>query len=436
MLRIMFAAALAVTPALPAAAQTVRSQNSTEPSFGRQMDTSTPAAQGQTAARATPDGLAWRNDRLTLSLAGGAFTISPLLRLDLDGVSFFDQHAPNGFDSGTQVRRGRLGARGTFLQDFEYNVTWEFGSYPSRANTLFEAQVAWNGLGWATVRAGTFTLQHLPEYASSSYDLLFLERASITNIVASLASGDTREALGFEARGSRWNASLYGTAGVTSALHDSKQRGVVGRGVALLVDEPSLQFQLGFDATAQFSPGTSPGPDSIRLRDYPELRGDNANRFLDTSGIRTDTAYAFGPEAAGRVGPVYLEALYQHVVVDVTNGGSRNFDGWYIQAAVPLLGPSRQRVRNTGTWARPRTQGMVDPLNGHWGAVEAVARYSTVDLRDGPTRGGAQSIWTGGLSWYLSPNLKVQAEYENGQIKLDTRNRDFQAFGVRLAISL
>ncbi|MFC0406704.1 OprO/OprP family phosphate-selective porin [Roseomonas elaeocarpi] len=444
MFRYHLTAILALSLASPAMAQTLRDQNSTEPSFGQPTDGGATPSQGQssgqaqssTQAQKPANGLAWRNDRLTLTLADGDFTISPLLRFDLDGVSFFDQHSPNGFDSGTQVRRGRVGVRGTFLRDFEYNVTWEFGSYPSRTNTLFEAQVAWNGLGWGTVRAGTFTIQHLPEYAASSYDLLFLERASITNIVASLASGDTREAVGLEARGDRWNTSVYGTAGVTSTLHDNKQRGLVGRAVALLVDNPVAQFQLGFDGAAQFDPGTSPGADSIRLRDYPELRGDNANRFLDTGGIRAKDAYAYGPEAAGKIGPVYLEALYQHVVVDVPGAGSRDFDGWYVQTAVPLVGPPRQRVRNTGTWSRPRTQGLIDPLNGNWGALEAVGRYSTVSLRDGVVRGGEQSIWTGGLNWYLSPNLKVQAEYENGKINLDTRNRDFQAFGIRLAFSM
>ncbi len=410
----------------PAAAQTPSGQNSTEPSQGAPVPSPAP----------TPNGLAWKNDRLTLSLADGDFTLSPLVRLDVDRAMFLHQNRPGGFETSTDIRRGRLGVRGTFLRDFEYNLTWEFGSFPNRTNVPFEAQIGWNGLGWGTVRVGAFTLQHMPEFAGSSFDLPFMERASITGIVTSLSSGDTRNAVGLEARGARWNTSLYVAAGSPATLQSDRQRGLVGRAVVVAIDEPGAQIQIGFDGAAQFNAGTSPSLETIRLRDYPELRGGNSRRFLDTAGIRADRSYAIGPEVAGRIGPVYVEAVYQHVGIDVAGGGSRSFDGWYVEGAVPLLGPSRERSRATGTWGRPKTAGWIDPSAGNWGAVEAAARYSTVDLRDGATRGGRQRIWTAGLNWYLSPNAKLQAEYENGRIDLDRRPRDFQAVGLRVAVSL
>jgi phosphate-selective porin OprO/OprP len=424
---------LAVAPAF---AQTATDQNSTETSQGGSIPGGSPLAVAGPAASSSPNGLAWRNDRLTLTLADGDFTLSPLVRLDVDRAMFFDQNRPNGFQTSTNARRGRLGVRGTFLQDFEYNVTWEFGGFPNRRDFLYEAQVAWNGLGWGTVRVGEFTPQHMPEFAGSSYDLPFMERAAISAIVTSLASGDSRNAVGLEARGERWNGSLYFTAGSPAVLQSNRQRGLVGRALVVAIDQPGAQIQIGFDGAAQFDAGTSPGPESIRLRDFPELRGGNANRFLDTGAIPTSSAYAIGPEVAGRIGPLYVEGVYQHVGINVTGGGSRSFEGWYVQAAVPLLGPPRERNRTTGTWVRPKTVGWIDPSSGNRGAIEAAARYSSVDLRDGPTRGGRQRIWTAGVNWYLSPNLKLQAEYENGQIDLDAKNRDFQAFGVRIALSL
>ncbi len=58
MLRIMIATVLVVALAVPSAAQTVRSQNSTEPGFGQQVEPSRPGGQGQAAASTAPGGLA------------------------------------------------------------------------------------------------------------------------------------------------------------------------------------------------------------------------------------------------------------------------------------------------------------------------------------------------------------------------------------------
>ena len=402
--------------------------------------TVTAAAAQVTTEPATPapvaNGLAWQNDQLTLTLADGNFTISPAVRIDADAVSFFGQNGPGGYRSGTEFRRNRYGVQGTFLKDFEYTFLWEFGSRPDAPNTLYRAEVGWSGLGWGTVRVGAFNPQYLPEYASSSYDLLFLERAAISNIAASVAAGDSREAVGLEARGARWNASFYVSGGVASTRNTSKQRGLVGRAVVLAVDRPGAQLQIGFDGSAEFAPGTVNNPDAITFSDFPELRGITALRFLDTGPILADTAYAIGPEIEGRAGPAYFEAVYQHIGVDVTGGDSRSFEGWYMQAAVPLLGPPRERLRNTGTWARPTTRGWVNPLAGKWGAIEVVARYSTADLQDGPARGGRQHVWAIGASWYLSPNFKIEAEYETGRVELDTGDHEFQGVGFRASFNL
>lgn len=430
----MWPASAQLTPAQLTPAQSLQAQGYGGPA------PPTAGAEGpaspQTTPAPAPNGLAWRNDRLTLTLADGNFTISPIVRIDADEVSFFDQNRAGGYRSGTDFRRNRYGVRGTFLHDFDYNFTWEFGSRPSTANTIFEADIGWNGLGWSSIRVGAFSLQHLPEFAASSYDLLFLERASITNIAASVASGDTREAIGMEARGDRWNASFYVSGGTASARNSGKQRGLAGRAVGLVLDQPGAQLQVGLDGSAQFKPGLNNAAATVRFSDYPELRGTTSLKFLDTGSIRADGAHSIGPEIMGRAGPVYFEAVYQHVGVDVTGGGSRDFDGWYVQAAVPLLGPPRERVRNTGTWARPKTQGWIDPLAGNWGAIEATARFSTVDLRDGPTRGGRQRIWTVGANWYLSPNLKIMANYESGRVHRDAGDREFQAVGFRAALSM
>lgn len=383
---------------------------------------------------ARPDGLGWKGPVPELRLGGGDFTLSPTLRLDADGGSFFGQDEPGGYRSGVNLRRGRVGVTGTVLRDITYDVTYDFGgSNPRDYGYLYEAQFAYVGIPGLALRAGSFKLQHLPEYAASSFDVLFMERAAISNVVASLASGSARLAVGAEANGAlggegaRWNASAYATGGTTSSPDDGRQRGLAARAVVLALGRPELQLQIGADVSAQFRPGTSPGPESVRLRDYPELRVDT-RRFLDSGAIEAEGAWAAGPEIAGRIGPLYAEAVWQRVSVDATEGGNRRFEGWYAQAALPLFGKPRERSDRQAIWRRP------SPVDDR-GALELAARYSTVDLRDG-ARGARQSIWALGLTWFPTERLRLGVQYENGTTGLSGPDRDFQAVGFRAAFNL
>ncbi len=395
------------------------------------------AAAQESSRGATPDGFAWRDGRPTLTALDGNLTATPVLRLDADAVSFFAQNRPGGFRSGANLRRARVGVEGGIAGAFEYAFIWDFGgSDPNDWGAIYEAQIAYTGLGWGTVRLGAFRLQHLPDFAGSSFDLPFLERATISNLAASVASGDTRVALGLEARGERWVGSLYLTNGVLSERNDRSQRGAVGRLAVLALDRPDAQLQLGFNAAWRFETG------GASFGDYPEARVDT-RQFLDTGTLRADATHAVGPEAIARLGPLVVEAVWQRLGADAPaenggGGGAKRFEGWYVQAIHPLLGPGRRRDARTGVWRRPDVAD--EPLDlaaGRIGALELAGRYSTADLRDGAaTRGGRQRIWTAALNWFPRRDLKITAQVANGAVDLDGRDHDFQAFGLRIAFNL
>ncbi|GAA0581472.1 OprO/OprP family phosphate-selective porin [Craurococcus roseus] len=395
-------------------------------------------AGGAAAQRsASPDGFDWRGGEPTLTAFDGGFRLTPVLRLDADAVSFFGQDRPGGFRSGANLRRARVGAEGGIGGAFEYSFIWDFGgSDPNDWSSIYEAQVAYTGLGWGTVRLGAFKLRHLPEFSGSSFDLPFLERAAISNLAASVASGDTRVALGFETRGERWVGSLYVTDGVLSERNDGGQRGVAGRLAVLAVDRPGAQLQLGFNGAWRFE---TDGRGRASFGDYPELRVDS-RQFLDTGPLRADAAHAVGPEVNAQLGPLVLEAVWQSLGVDAPaagGGGDRRFEGWYVQGIHPLLGPGRRRDARTGVWARPGVSGeALDPAAGRFGALEIAGRYSTADLRDGSTRGGRQRVWSAALNWFPRDDLRITAQYANGTIDLNGRDRDFQAVGLRIAFNL
>ena len=133
-----------------------------------------------------------------------------------------------------------------------------------------------------------------------------------------------------------------------------------------------------------------------------------------------------------------VEALWQSLVVDAPADGdaARRFEGWYVQAIHPLLGPGRRRNPRTAVWARPDIGN--EPLDlaaGGFGALEIAGRYSSADLRDGRTRGGAQRIWTAALNWFPRQDLRITAQYSDGTIALDGRHPRIKAVGFRVAFN-
>jgi phosphate-selective porin OprO/OprP len=431
------AAAALVALAAQASAQTAPTISQAEP-----------ANTVQTPIFAVPGG------RPTLTLADGNFTAQPVVRLDMDVGGFWGQtRYPGGKpvefgDSGRagvpdpliNARRARAGVQGTYLRDFTYNFTWEFAPGPGKQfdlaknSKLFELQTAWNGLGWGTVRAGAFTLFHTLENSGSSFESLMLERPAIINLATSLASGDTRTALGLEARGDRWFAAGYGTAGVLGTLHTGNQRGMAGRAAALAVDEAGWKVLVGGSAAAQFHPGNSPAPETVQLRDYPELRLE-PTRLLDTGRIKAGSGYAAGPEVSGMVGPVHFAAEYQWIEVDANAGlPNASFRGYYANVAVPLFGGQRRYDKARGGWARPRFEAL-NPAANTWGFAELVARYSFASLTDGRFRGGRQEVFGVALNYYPLNRLRASIQYNNGHVTLDGPDRGFQAIGARLAFN-
>jgi len=382
-------------------------------------------------------GIEWSEDgKPELNLAGGAAKLMPVLRLDLDAGAYGEQDRPEGFRSGVNLRRARLGIEAILPQGFEATFIWDFGASSVRdASDLYEASLAWTGLGWGTLRAGAFKPQHMLEQAGSSFDLLFMERAVISDLAAGIATGTGRQAAGLEVHQDRWSAAAYVTAGEMSKPQSWGQRGVAGRVTAIPLRQDGILVQLGANAAYQWRPGQEGAYNEASLSGYPELRVDS-RQFLDTGDIEADSLWAAGPELAGAAGRFYAQAEYQFIGIDTPEDGLRRGEGWYVAASFALLGAPRAYDRETATWKRPKPLEAFNPAMGQWGALEVAGRYSVADLRDGPVQGGAQRIWTAGLNWYPHSMVKVMLNYQDGQLELADGNRNFKVIGLRLSYSL
>jgi len=201
-----------------------------------------------------------------------------------------------------------------------------------------------------------------------------------------------------------------------SALHDGTVGGTFATGGASFVDfsaRPEMRDTVG---------------------NYTNVGPGNAKRIVDTGLIQCDNASVCGLEYLSVHGPFSLQAEYGFADANGVTGvvsptgvltkasGTLGFSGGYIQASYFLTGEYRLYDRRLGrlgnTCVRPNTPfWFTRDSNGHLstglGAVELAARYSYLNLDDGPVQGGVLGSTTLGLNWYLNTNLKIQFEWLN-----------------------
>jgi len=146
--------------------------------------------------------------------------------------------------------------------------------------------------------------------------------------------------------------------------------------------------------------------DELRLRARPGTRLTDT-RLVDTRIIaNVDSTQTAGLEVSYMQGPFSLQGEYLKMNVQRNQGSDLEFDGSYILASYVLTGEIRPYSRRSAAYSG------IDP-NHSWGAIEVVARYSTLDLQDKDVLGGQEENYTLGVNWYISHNFRAMLNYTN-----------------------
>ncbi|WP_332767502.1 OprO/OprP family phosphate-selective porin [Phenylobacterium sp.] len=400
---------------------------------------------------ATTTTVSLANGRPTIATSDGRFTASFRGVFQLD-AAHYDQRAPGplgtdfrrgsfgdavendrarDLNDGANFRRARIGIEGKAFGDFEYNFLYDFGgSGNEEAGKISAAWVQYGGLPFANakIRIGAFSPPGGLEEAVSTNGSLFAERASPSELVRGIASGDGRTAVAFLANGDNWAATAAITGNIIGVQTFDEQTAFVGRLSFVPFRRDDSLIHLGVNTSIVINPAAS-GPDvagtavtAIRLRDRPEIRVDGA-RLVDTGNIDADGLTAIGAEFGAQWKNFYLQSEYFDIDVDRKGAlGDPDFAGWYAQAGWTLTGEARRY--SNATFDAPRPAKPFDLKTGGWGAWELGLRYSKLDLNylagapgtaavAGAIRGGEQEIFTLGLNWYVNNVLRFQAAYQD-----------------------
>lgn len=448
----------------------------------------------QATAAEQEDESAWtvENGRPALTSRDGRFSMSFRARVQID-AALFDQAdgvsvtTPlrdvefKDLQSGAITRRFYLGVEGLAFRHFYYEYRMDFGGtrLGLTAPLVNIARVAYN-TGDIANPAGPhfrFTLGILKpmftlDDATSSASLTFLERADAVNVATGAFGGGTTR-LGAELAFQRTDMFRGGDnlvigAAVTGqnpsgnngalpadAAHEGTQ--ILGRAVYRPWSDGVSNVQFGMSAAhlVRIADDTAlGGVRAVTLQEFPEIRVDG-NRLVNTGAIRAKGGTLWGLEAAGNIRNVNISGEFYKYQVERDTGCSGcvtapdpEFSGWYLQASWILTGENKVYLpfavnNNMASYANPRLDAPFAFDGVHWGAWEIAARYSDLDLNwrpgvlgvpcgGGCIRGGEQKIWTLGLNWYLTNNVRMMFDY----MRVDVNRLDFggrqtgQAFNV------
>ena len=402
------------------------------------------------------------NNRPTICTADEQNCISLTSRVHFD-VGGYD-YRPNGpatspqkLDSGENVRRARIGVLGKFLGDWNYALIYDFGgssdgfggaaagSLPGGGTSGIEnAYLSYTGFrpfgGKMAIEGGIMDLPWTLDEATSSNDILFLERASAGIVATNIAAGDFRSAAGARWWNDSFWAGAYVTGPTTGAIHSassvtpagtSEQYGVVARAAGQVVSGRDYSLHLGADAEFLIQPPRNlvTQAQTLTLSDRPELRIDPTTLVSTGAIANVSGAQVYGVEAAGTYGPLFFQGEYYWFNIDRTantglppfGASSLKFDGGYAEAAYVLTGETHKYNSATAAYGGIAPSHPFSWQAGSWGAWEIAGRFSTINLNDqlataAGIAGGRQNIYTAGLNWYVSGNIRFMLNYLHGDI--------------------
>ena len=342
---------------------------------------------------------------------GAGVSLTPYLTAQGDYAAF-SHDEPGGQASGANLRRMQVG--GTFkIQDqFEVGYIYDFGHSAGGSPRTLTADISYVGLKPFDLTLGIQKPQFSMESMEDGADIVFIERASISNVTRDVAASSGREAIQLQGSRHRWLVAAAVTGGLTGETNDGRQRAIVGRAVGLLVDTRNLTIEVGGSGqhVYRLADGVSAAP-SISLSEYVELSVSGAIPSVTTGSLTARRVSVAGGEGSIRAGRLLLQGEGYSVDFDRMSGApDLPFHGGYVQAAYTILGSPRSWDEKLGVWATPRTgpdQGSIP------GAIEIAARYTEIDLDED---GGQQTIWTAAINWWPVNPVRLTAELLHGEV--------------------
>jgi phosphate-selective porin OprO and OprP len=408
------------------------------------------------------------NNRPTICTADNQNCISLTSRLHID-TGGYDYRpntvatTPQQLDDGANLRRARIGILGKFFGDWNYALIFDFGGssdgfagtasaggvpvgfLPGGALSGIEnAYLSYTGIkpfgGTLAIEGGYMDLPYTMDEATSSNDILFMERASSQVIATNIAANDFRSAFGNRWFNDGFWAGAYVTGPTAGAIHSAssvtpngttEQYGVVARAAGQIVSGKDYSLHLGADVEFLLQPphNVITKAQTLTLSDRPELRIDPTTLISTGVIANVSGAQVYSVESAATYGSAFFQGEYfwfnveRNAVTGLPPFGAPDlkFDGGYAQASYVLTGETHRYNSSAAAYYGIVPQNPFSLTASGWGAWEIAGRVSTMNLNDQTATavgvaGGRQTVYTAGLNWYVNSNVRFMFDYLHGNV--------------------
>ena len=387
-------------------------------------------------------------NRPTICTDDGLNCVAITGRIHLDGGGY-DYHpntaatVPQRLDNGVNARRARIGLVGKFMGDWNFGLIYDFGGtsdgFASTAGVggaavgflpggalsgLENAYLSYTGFkpfgGNLAIEGGVMDLPYTLDEATSSNDIMFMERASAGAIATNIAAGDFRSTVGSRWYNDRFWAGAYATGPSTGAIHSASSINPNG-------------------TTEQFGAVARAAAQVISTNDYTLHIGGDAQWLVRPPHNLITGAQVYSAEAAATVGSLFLQGEYFWYNVErkaIPGLPDVKFQGGYAQAGYVLTGETRKYNPGSASYGGVNPAHPFSLDGGGWGAWEIAGRYSTVDLNDqlanaNGVAGGRQNVYTLALNWYVNRNVRFMFDYLHGDIGKQVSPTNFGDTGAK-----
>lgn len=332
-------------------------------------------------------------------------------RVQADATYFNNDKYP--YADGSEVRRARVYWRGNVSEDWEYRAQWDFAGDDIAVK---DAYFRYNGIANTQITVGHYKPFTGLEFLTSSNNMTFTERAMVTGF-----DGDRRLSAGI----AHWNDRY--TIQAAAFTHEANNA-VRGNGVnARFAYRPDLGGDQLLHLGVTLGRETDDN-DAVRYRARPDSHQDS-HRIINTGTIaNVDNLQRYSAEAAYVNGPLSVQGEYIQQNVNRTLGGDLSFAGYYASVSYFLTNDSRPYSNSSAAF------GTLTP-SADTGAWEIGARLSNLDLTDLDIRGGQADVLTLAVNYYMTRNIRFQANYMMADSDAVAGNDDPDALQLRVRIT-
>jgi phosphate-selective porin OprO/OprP len=243
-----------------------------------------------------------------------------------------------------------IGVLGKFWGDWNYALIYDFagtsdgfassasvnsasvGFLPGGALSGIEnAYLSYTGIkafgGTLAIEGGYMDIPYTIDEATSSNDIVFMERASSQVIATNIAANDFRSTFGARWYNNVFWAGGYVTGPTAGAIHSAssvnppgttEQYGAVARFAGQIVSGNDYSLHLGADAEFLIKPPHDlvANTQTLTLSDRPELRIDPTTILSTGALANVSGAEVYSAEAAATYGPLFFQGEYFWYNVD------------------------------------------------------------------------------------------------------------------------